>query len=423
MQRWYTAEEVSPIYPAHRRSSIVANMRTVALAALMAFGCTSDFGQIGEGVPPPNADPQTGCSIGCHGADTSNAPPMSLASETATTVSGVGAHQAHLDPASVWHRQVACADCHAVPADVSSPGHMDDGDRRAELTFSGVAGQTTFANGACTSRCHGSAAIGGRNSTPMWTRVDGSQSTCGSCHGTPPPAPHPTDTNCATCHPTMEEGSLTFRDPSRHIDGVVDVTDAAATGGCSTCHGSPTSSAPPRDLSGDTAATIAGVGAHAKHLAPSTWHRAVVCTSCHVVPTALDSPGHRDGDNAAEVIFDTLNPAGTYTRATTTCATQYCHGNGQASNGTISWVTPGALACGACHSINGTGMSGDHRKHIVGENMQCSQCHADVVNANRTIINANLHVNGVHEVKMANGTFNATTRNCTNTGCHGTERW
>ncbi|HWO24690.1 MAG TPA: hypothetical protein VNO30_38370 [Kofleriaceae bacterium] len=39
------------------------------------------------------------------------------------------------------------------------------------------------------------------------------------------------------------------------------------------------------------------------------------------------------------------------------------------------------------------------------------------------IVNANLHVNGVHEVKMANGTYNATTRQCANTGCHGTETW
>jgi predicted CxxxxCH...CXXCH cytochrome family protein len=220
----------------------------------------------------------------------------------------------------------------------------------------------------------------------------------------------------------MEEGSLTFRDPARHIDGILDVTGAGATGGCTTCHGSGESSAPPRDLSGDTAPTVSGVGAHAAHLKSSTWHRAVTCSNCHVVPTALDSPGHRDGDNLAEVIFDTLNPAGTYTAATTTCASQYCHSNGRGNTGTVSWVVPGALACTSCHSVDGTNMSNNHRRHL-GEGMNCNGCHRDVVDQNRTIINATLHVNGVHEVKMAAGAYNAATKSCTNTGCHGTERW
>jgi predicted CxxxxCH...CXXCH cytochrome family protein len=220
----------------------------------------------------------------------------------------------------------------------------------------------------------------------------------------------------------MEEGSMTFRDPSRHIDGVVDVVVGVA-GGCTSCHGSPTSSAPPRDLSGDTDPTAQGVGAHAAHLAPSTWHRGITCSNCHVVPTTVDAPGHRDGDNFAEIVFDTLNPTGTYTQANATCANQYCHGTGAGNNGTAVWNVPGTRACGSCHSMTGTNMSGDHRRHIVGENMQCSECHADVVNANETILNANLHVNGVHEVKMANGTFNPATRQCSNTGCHGTERW
>jgi predicted CxxxxCH...CXXCH cytochrome family protein len=220
----------------------------------------------------------------------------------------------------------------------------------------------------------------------------------------------------------MEEGSLTFRDPSSHINGVVDFV-AGVAGDCTSCHGSPSSSAPPKDLSGDTAPTAQGVGAHAAHLAPSTWRRAMTCSNCHVVPTSVDSPGHRDPDNLAEVIFDTLNPAGTYSTATATCSNQYCHGTGAGNNGTEVWNVPGALACGGCHSMTGTGMSGDHRRHIGEENMRCSECHADVVSANQTIIGASLHVNGVHEVKMANGTFNAITRDCSNTGCHGTERW
>ncbi|HWO21173.1 MAG TPA: CxxxxCH/CxxCH domain-containing protein [Kofleriaceae bacterium] len=400
----------------------IAFVHTFAVSFALT-ACTSDT--IEPELPPPNADPLLGCSIDCHGDDISNAPPKSMSGATATTDVAIGAHRAHLNVAATWHRQVACSDCHVVPAEVGAPGHLD-GDGKAEVTFAMIAGAGATWNGTtCTTRCHGSTMIGGAQPTPAWTRVDGSQATCGSCHGVAPPAPHPASAAaaCASCHPTMEEGSATFRDPQSHINGVIDVTAPGATGGCTTCHGSTSSSAPPKDLGGNTAATARGVGAHAAHLKPSTWHRAMPCTSCHVVPITLDAPGHRDGDNVAEVKFDTLNPAATYTAGTTTCASLYCHGNGRGNTGTASWVTPGALACTSCHSINGTNMSGDHRRHIGEENMRCSQCHATVVDANRNIINANLHVNGLHEVKMANGTYNATTRACSNTGCHNTKIW
>jgi hypothetical protein len=69
-------------------------------------------------------------------------------------------------------------------------------------------------------------------------------------------------------------------------------------------------------------------------------------------------------------------------------------------------------------------MSGRHRTHLGGEvNLKCSACHSQVVDQNMNILNADLHVNGVHEVKMASGTWNATTRSCSNTGCHGTKSW
>ncbi len=397
-------------------------MRIGRFAIALAVGAAGCYGDLAmEDLPPPNVDPQLGCSLACHGTDTSNAPPKSVSGVMDTTSVAVGAHRQHLTAASTWHRPVQCADCHVVPAEVGSPGHID-GDNRAELTFSMVSGPGAAWNGTtCTTGCHGSAAVGGAQSTPTWTRVDGSQATCGSCHGVPPPPPHPADTKCASCHPTMEEGGTTFRDPASHINGVVDVVGAGATGGCTSCHGSGTSAAPPKDLLGNTVPTARGVGAHEAHLRPSTWHRALPCTSCHTVPTTASAPGHIDGDNTAELTFDTLNPAATY--AAGTCSNLYCHGNGRANTGTATWTTPGALACGACHSMNGTGMSGRHRLHIGEENIRCSQCHADVVNANRNIINANLHVNGVHEVKMTAGTFNAATRRCSNLACHEAETW
>lgn len=388
------------------------------LIAFMAAGCLGSLEAGGGEEAPPNSDPQAGCALGCHGTDTSNAPPKSIAGATDTTSVAVGAHQAHLNPSPAWHKRVECGDCHVVPADVNSPGHMD-GDNKAELMFSMRAGASTWTGTTCTTGCHGSAAWGGAAATPEWTRVDGSQSACGSCHGAPPPAPHPAGSNCATCHPTMEENSLQFRDPDSHINGVIDLVDAGATGGCTACHGSATNAAPPKDLLGNM--TGAKVGAHQAHLRTSNWRHAIPCTGCHVVPQTQNAPGHIDGDNVAEIRFDTMNPTGAY--AAGTCSTMYCHGNGRGGNGTIAWTATGPLACTSCHPTNGTNMSGDHRKHIVGENMRCSECHATVVNANQVIINADLHVNGVHEVKMAQGTYNPATRVCSQTGCHGNETW
>jgi len=401
-------------------------MRIAAILICGLFGCAGSLDPAGgEDMTPPNADPQAGCALGCHGADTNNAPPMSISGIADTTAKGVGAHQAHLVASPTWHLKVDCADCHVVPATVGAPGHID-GDNKAEVVFSmrGGAAASSWNGTTCTAWCHGKAAWGGSNTTPTWTRVDGTQSACGSCHGAPPPPPHPAGSNCAACHPTMEENSLTFRDPASHINGVVDVVMQGATGGCTSCHGSANSSAPPKDLKGATATTTATVGAHQAHLAASTSYHQVVCASCHTVPQTVDAPGHIDGDNIAEVKFDTLNPAGAYTKATATCSTMYCHGNGRGGNGTIAFTAAGPLACTSCHATNGTGMSGRHRTHLGGDvNMRCSGCHAEVVDANMKIIKGDLHVNGVHEVKMANGTWNATARTCSNTGCHGTKSW
>lgn len=401
---------------------LLGSMRIVLCLLVPLMGCVGLIEGMDGDTAAPYQDPQTGCSLGCHGTDSSNAPPMGIAGVADTTSVGVGAHQQHMNPAPTWHARIACADCHVVPQAVGDAGHID-GDNKAEVTFSMTAGAgSTWSGTTCTTKCHGSTAIGAAAPNPEWTRVDGSQSQCGSCHGTPPPAPHPTDTNCASCHPTMEEGSLTFRDPASHINGVVDLASGVA-GGCTSCHGSPTSSAPPTDLGGNTAPTAQGVGAHQAHLTASTQYRQVTCSNCHVVPVDVNAPTHMDGDNISEVIFDGLNPAGTYTRANATCSNNYCHSNGRGNTGTRVWNVPGPLPCTGCHATDGTGMSGDHRKHIIGEGLRCSACHADVIDANMVIKKADLHVNGVHEVKMANGTYNAATRACSNTGCHGTETW
>jgi hypothetical protein len=199
--------------------STVKTMRAnLAMIAVLTSACVGSIETNGDD-RPPSADPQAGCAMSCHGDAASNAPPKSVSGATETTSVAVGAHQAHMNPRPAWHLAVACSDCHVVPAEVGSPGHID-GDNQAEVTFSMRAGVSMWTGTTCTSGCHGSTAWGGAKSIPTWTLVDGSQSMCGSCHGAPPPAPHPGNAaNCAECHPTMEDNSLAFRDPDSHING------------------------------------------------------------------------------------------------------------------------------------------------------------------------------------------------------------
>jgi predicted CxxxxCH...CXXCH cytochrome family protein len=158
----------------------------------------------------------TGCS-GCHGDGSSPAPPRDLAGNTSITSLGVGAHRAHLDSPSGLRGPVACTECHAVPATVTSPGHIDS-ELPAEVTP--TLGWER-ASATCTSAwCHGP-------SRPVWTRTG--DVACGTCHGIPPSTPSHTPAmtlaSCATCHPqtvTAAGGIIVQGGQSAHMNGVVD---------------------------------------------------------------------------------------------------------------------------------------------------------------------------------------------------------
>jgi predicted CxxxxCH...CXXCH cytochrome family protein len=164
-------------------------------------GCQGCHGQdLGGGAAAPSCNQchdgfKTSCTF-CHGGtdNQTGAPPESVAGQTATTVRGVGAHTAHLGASSNLAKPVACSECHAVPTDALSAGHMDGS---AALTFGALA-KAKGANpsfdtvtGACASvYCHGSqlASGGGTLTAPVWTKVDGTQDACGTCHVLPPDA-------------------------------------------------------------------------------------------------------------------------------------------------------------------------------------------------------------------------------------------
>src|SRR5262245_1405119 len=148
--------------------------------------------------------PSAGCAT-CHGdpsrAKFPAAPPSGTRGEKDTTALAVGAHQAHLQ-AGKLRPSIACSECHVVPTDLS---HVDGTPlvTFGELARTGGAKPSwDRASATCSaSYCHGGTLPGGTNTTPQWTKVDGTQAACGSCHGVPPAAPHPQNPNCNSCHP------------------------------------------------------------------------------------------------------------------------------------------------------------------------------------------------------------------------------
>jgi len=365
----------------------------VALA-LSACGSGSSKSPSGDGGVPADAGGDrdfTTCAAPCHGSEGNPAPPFDTHGNSDTSARGVGAHRSH-SGASLRHREVPCDICHVVPKRVDDPGHLGT-DRPAEVTFIGIAEGTSWDGEACSgSYCHGAALTGGHATAPVWTVVDGSQSKCDSCHGTPPPAPHPDREDCSACHPTMNPGEgLAIAYPDLHVDGKLDVIDS---GGCDRCHGSDGNPAPPADVGGHTSTSARGVGAHRSHLGASSWHQEVRCEACHVVPSGISDIGHRDTPLPAEITFGALAGAGVWNG--TSCSDVYCHG-ASLSGGTVAapvWteVDGSQAQCDSCH---GAPPPAPHPA-----NEDCGQCHPTMVpGGGMAIAYPASHIDGNLDVK------------------------
>ena len=336
------------------------------------------------------------CST-CHGGAENAAPPVSVTGESGTELAGVGAHQKHLG-ASSWHKQVACADCHVVPETVGAEGHLDTA-LPAELTWSGVAvaeGSTPAWDEGTTScsgaYCHGATLSAGEHTTPNWTLVDGTQTTCTGCHGMPPAVGHPQNDNCSLCHGAVVTADG-FADPSLHIDGRVEVVPQT----CDGCHGSDGNPAPPKDVAGNTETTAPGVGAHRSHVLAATWHKQIACSDCHKVPEQVDDAGHIDSDLPAELTFGALATTGgstpAFDEATTSCSGAYCHGatltGGEHTAPNWTLVDGSQKTCTSCHGQPPT------ENHV--PRTDCETCHSDVVDANGFVA-PEKHIDGKVEV-------------------------
>jgi len=368
----------------------------------------------------------------CHGdaqrapAAIAPAPPSDTKGNTATTAMGVGAHQAHL-AGSALSNPIACGECHVVPSDAahaSQPVNVTFG----ALARSGSATPVwTPASASCASTyCHGATIGGGSNKAPVWTKVDGTQAACGSCHGTPPPAPHAQDTSCGSCHNGYTSTSV---NAATHVNGAVEVASTT----CTSCHGDAgrtavagadanVRAAPPVDTLGNTAATARGVGAHQAHVnkGSGALSRPTACSECHVVP---GSTSHSNG--AVDVAFGTRAKTGGASPSWngTGCSASYCHGNfGGGAQAAPRWTGGSSQAtCGSCHSNNPTTNRHPAASGSPHRNVSCTACHG--TGYSTSTVNATLHVNGTKDLSASSG-WDPSARSCA-ASCHGGEshRW
>lgn len=170
----------------------------------------------------------------CHGKGVDGAPPPDLHGSYSTKSTGVGAHQSHFS--SRIARLNGCSECHSHIKQRESKSNLPeciDSDLGREVVFDlrarGYEAKlgSLWTGERCTNiYCHGATLRGGKVREPVWTQVDGSQARCGSCHGLPPPLPHPIFGDCAKCH----RGTMSPKDSEAilnlelHINGKVDVT-------------------------------------------------------------------------------------------------------------------------------------------------------------------------------------------------------
>ncbi len=172
---------------------------------------------------------------------------------------------------------------------------------------------------------------------------------------------------------------------------------------CVKCHGGvldpPLEAAPPFALSGETAVSARGVGAHQAHLTVSDWARPVLCAECHIVPGVTDAPGHMDSSYPAEVVFRgparAFRAEPVFVAETGRCEATFCHGGsfvgGRPSGGTHAeptWTAedPAVSACTGCHGMP------PPEPHPA--ETQCFQCHENI-EPDHSFSQPELHVDGV----------------------------
>jgi predicted CxxxxCH...CXXCH cytochrome family protein len=207
----------------------------------------------GAGTPTWGLSSSVALCEKCHGS-AATVPFYATSRATATNDAKAGAHTAHLNALTAgrqWSANIFCVECHAVPATVNVPGHIDSA-APAEILFGtlartgGLNPQYSAATSSCSATwCHG-AGLSGGDRPPVWNApFPVGSSACGNCHAyVPPPqlvAAHAgivSASQCNGCHPHVNQSGTGFTDPALHINGVIDVSF-----GCASCHGYPPATA------------------------------------------------------------------------------------------------------------------------------------------------------------------------------------
>ncbi|PJB00210.1 MAG: hypothetical protein CO128_01140 [Ignavibacteriales bacterium CG_4_9_14_3_um_filter_30_11] len=200
-----------------------------------------------------NTDGPQACNT-CHGNFNDPnliSPPRGINNDTLTTSKSVGAHINHLFGNNLAEN-VKCENCHNVPQTYNAEGHVDS-ELPAEINFKGLAISTiatnanyNFSIGSCSNTyCHGNFEftkvnakpenqyiyaednIVGLNKTVDWTKVDGTQAECGSCHDLPPRGHLGFEilplSSCVVCHSSVVNKTGQIIDKTKHINGDVDL--------------------------------------------------------------------------------------------------------------------------------------------------------------------------------------------------------
>jgi predicted CxxxxCH...CXXCH cytochrome family protein len=429
-------------------------------------------------------DWQANCTF-CHGTRTAGfagtpvwrpAPPQTVAGTGDQTAASpkVGAHQKHAGNGSTVSAGFACTQCHPPATDLAHVG----GSGTAQLAWGTLATDAgtvpaSMTSGTCANYCHGVTLQGGPAASPAWTST--AALSCASCHGNPPSSHSAGSTDCNACHSGTVNANGTINVAGGlHVNGQVEATSAHAAdwglpaqhgytvnrtglesckschgttlaGGsgrscaschgagwdtnCTFCHGNPSTgrASPPVDTQGRSVTSTVSVGVHASHVG-TTWATPLACTECHAVRTAsvITDASHIDGNGIGEVSLGALartgGAAATYTRTnatTATCSSTYCHGQFTGGTGADpSWTATTQVTCTSCH-LNPPN-TGRHDKHVNGEGYGCGTCHAGFTSS---AVDAAVHVNGVDDVSLVSGTWTASNRTCSSTGCHGSKTW
>ncbi len=169
----------------------------------------------------------------CHGGadNQTGAPPVDTHGVSLTSSVTVGAHTSHVEASHGLSLPIDCSSCHVKPASVADPGHIDGPTATVVLSTAGTyIGTPTWNRNAATcasSYCHGNFPGGNLYNQPTWTTVNGTQATCGSCHGIPPlTGQHDFHVrtkgySCNACHPVQDSAASV--DPATHVNGAKDV--------------------------------------------------------------------------------------------------------------------------------------------------------------------------------------------------------